>query len=112
MSQTPFGSKEDNAKYRKLVRQANRLQVLVELVKATADSVADGLVVTPSGVSGDGESAEALTTSQEAGAGSRPTRGTLQGIADRIEDGIESGDATRALAAVRELRGIVDVLTI
>lgn len=48
----------------------------------------------------------------QAGTGERPTRGTLQGIAERIEDGIEAGDATRALAAVRELRGIVDGLTI
>jgi hypothetical protein len=126
---------EDTARMRKLVRLANRQQVLTDLLKATAGSVqnlmlsasspgvparltgaaaARGYSGAPAGApipEGSGESATPRPAEQ-----SDPlsrltvTRGTVLGILDRLDDALEHNEQIGAQAAANELRHLVDAL--
>ena len=106
---------EDAIQNRRLVRQANRLQVLVELVKGTADSLADQIgaafVVEPSGGPSSAlpqDPAKASTTSPDPMLRPTVTRGTLLAIVDRIEDATALGNQTAIQGACRDLRQVID----
>ena len=125
---------EDTARLKKLIRLANRQQVLTDLLKATSDSVQDVVTAIDSGVPARPTGAAAVGESPRQPAGApipegsgesatpRPaeqsdplsrltvTRGTVLGILDRLDDALEHNMQLSAQAAAVELRHLVDAL--
>lgn len=116
---------EDAFRYRRLVRLANRLQVLADLLKATSDSLHDILVdagccpppsvpasatAVPAPGSAGATPAADTRRPQDPLARSTVTRGTLLGMLDRLDDALERDEKFAAQTAANELRHLVDDL--
>jgi hypothetical protein len=122
---------EDTAVRRRLVRQANRMQVLLDLAKATSDSLQDLVAaeswqgdheltdVPPAPGTADrlvGSGAEQTLGAPSTGPAQDPlarrtiTRGTVLGILDRLDDALERNEQLAAAASSRDLRHFVDDL--